>query len=286
MLLAKAQTLYPVQVCHFQWMGNHFHLILAGRAAAVSSFMGFFQGEIAKYIKLIVPKFYQTKFWKGRFKEQKLCTAQDVINKIIYIYANPARAGLVESIFEWPGVSSWKMYTNGSNRFCVRFVEIKDFKKIARRICHMKDAHAAKELRLIGKASYEFSIFPNVWKRCFKESALWTDEYIRETVVSGVAEREKELDLERGSKPVLGVNALKNQSITQPYEPKDTGGSPFLICHDLEIRKQCIESYKLFCKQCREAWEQWKKGMFDALFPSGCYRPGTPVVAAVTMAPA
>ena len=71
MLLAKAQTLFPVQVCHIQWMGNHFHMILAGRAAAISAFMGFFEGELAKYIKLIVPKLYQSKFWKGRFKEQK-----------------------------------------------------------------------------------------------------------------------------------------------------------------------------------------------------------------------
>ena len=46
-------------------------MILAGRAAAISAFMGFFEGELAKYIKLIVPKLYQSKFWKGRFKEQK-----------------------------------------------------------------------------------------------------------------------------------------------------------------------------------------------------------------------
>ena len=44
-------------------------MILAGRAKAISSFMGFFEGELAKYIKLVVPKLYQSKFWAGWAQE-------------------------------------------------------------------------------------------------------------------------------------------------------------------------------------------------------------------------
>ena len=278
MLLAKAQSLHSVQVCHFQWMGNHFHIILAGRASAVSSFMGFFQGELAKYIKLIVPKVYQSKFWSGRFKEQKLCTAEDVMNKIIYIYANPARAGLVESVSKWPGVSSWKMFTSGSMTYRSRFVYIKDFKKIARSILSMSDRKAAEALKAISKEEYEFRLSPYVWKRCFEESAKWSDEFIYKTVVSRLAERERLLKVERGSKPVLGVYALRHQSIRQDYEPQKKGRTPFLICHDCELRKELIKSYRDFCAKCSAAWEKWKRGVVNAVFPPGCYRPWMPVI--------
>ena len=278
MLLAKAQCLHPVQVCHFQFMGNHFHMILAGRGKAISAFMGFFQGELAKYIKLIVPKTYQSKFWSGRFKEQKLCTAVDVMAKIVYIYANPTRAGLVRSISEWPGVSSWKMFINGSTAFSAKFVSIRDFKKVACKILGMSDSKASQALGSIAKAQYEFKLSPYVWKRCFKESAIWSDEFIHKSIVSKLSERERLLKVERGSKPVLGVFFLKNQSIRQSYEPQKKGRTPFLICHDPELRAQFKASYRHFCAMCKSAWEDWKRGVVKAAFPSGCFRPWMPVI--------
>ena len=91
-ILARAQSLFGVQICHFVWMGNHFHIILAGRAKLISPFMCYLQGETAKMLKKLVPGFFESKVWAGRYKEQKLCTAGDVIDMIVYMYSNPARA--------------------------------------------------------------------------------------------------------------------------------------------------------------------------------------------------
>ena len=281
MLLAKAQTLFPVQVCHIQWMGNHFHMILAGRGAAISSFMGHFEGELAKYIELIVPKLFQRSVWEGRFKEQRLCTATDVLDKIIYIYANPARANLVKSISEWPGVSSWKMYKSGTYGFYAKFVKLKDFKHVAKKIGSYKDSRASRELSDLGCETVEFRLSFNAWKRCFKESVGWSDEYIYNLIKTRLAERERLLGHERGTNPVLGVFGLRHQSIRQHYRPESRRHSPFLICHDSELRKQFVNSYRDFCRKCSDAWNVWKHGYFSAVFPPGCYRPGTPVIAAV-----
>lgn len=278
MLLAKAQTLFQVQICHFQWMGNHFHMILAGRAAAISLFMGYFQGEVAKYIKLVFPKLYKGAFWCGRFKEQRLCTAMDVMNKIIYIYANPTRANLVKTISDWPGVSSWKMYKEGACDFSACFVTLRNFRKIAKRLPSLKDSKAVNVLHSMGTDVYNFQLYPNVWKRCFVESKHWSDEYIYNTIMSRIAEREKLLAQERGSRAVLGTFALRHQAIRQDYEPKSKHKTPFIICHDPELRIRFIQSYREFCLKCRQAWEKWRLGLLDVIFPPGCYRPGMSVV--------
>ena len=255
-------------------------MILAGRAAAISLFMGYFQGEVAKYIKLIVPKLYRGNFWSGRFKEQRLCSAMDVVNKIVYIYANPARANLVKSVSEWPGVSSWKMYKEGYYSFTTRFVLLKNFKKIARRLPFLKDCDAASVLSSISTDSYELRISPNIWKRCFAESRNWSDEYIYDTIICSVAIRERLLAQERGSRSVLGAFALRHQAIRQDYESKSKHKTPFIICCDRELRLKFIQSYREFCLKCRQAWEKWKLGFLGVEFPSGCYRPGVPIVVA------
>ena len=110
--MAKAQSLYPAIICHFLWMGNHYHLILAKRAGTISPFVGYFQGELAKYLKGLMPGFYQGDVWADRFREQRLYTSEDVIGKIVYLYANPVRANLVDSIKEYPGLSSYKVFVN------------------------------------------------------------------------------------------------------------------------------------------------------------------------------
>ena len=109
--MAKAQSLYPAIICHFLWMGSHYHMILASRAGDISPFVGYFQGEIAKCLKRLAPNFFQGDVWVDRFREQKLCTSEDVIEKIVYLYANPARANLVDSIKDYPGLSSYNTFT-------------------------------------------------------------------------------------------------------------------------------------------------------------------------------
>lgn len=136
-ILAKGQFLYPVQVCHFLWMRNHFHIILAGRGKYISSFMNYIQGEMAKHVKRLCPGMFQSSVWAGRFKEQRLCTAESVINMIIYLYANPSRAGLVINISEWPGLSSWRMYREGSLVFKAPWMPSRKLAKLVGKIDHL-----------------------------------------------------------------------------------------------------------------------------------------------------
>ena len=282
-IMARAQELYPVQVCHFQWMSNHYHLIVAGKVKYLSNFTGYLQAEIAKSVKRLTGQ-YQSKVWAGRAKEQQLCTEEDVIDKIIYLYANPVKANLIAKAIDWPGLSSWRMYRDGGYTFSAKWVRSSKLRKICRKVDYCRDVMILKDLIKLADDEHEFRIFPNIWKRCFKQSRNWSDEYIFSRISEGLAAREEELAhiREAEKRCCIGARRLKRQSIHKQYRPGDKGRSPFLICWDCELRKDLIESYRYFCELCREAWKRWKRGEVSVQFPIGAYRPGLPLLGRVT----
>lgn len=274
--MAKGQTLYPAQICHFQWMGNHYHLIVAGSPKYISPFICYLQGEIAKAIMRLSGQ-YKNKVWAGRAKEQRIHTATDVIRMIVYIYLNPVRAGLVPQISLWPGLSSWQMYRAADKSFLAKWIPVRTIKYLPINIDAVRDMMLVKKLLKGAEGEYAFCLYPNLWKRCFSDSSNWSDTEIFEKIAKQISEQELELfKIHKGR--FVGVKALKRQSIHRPYQPNNTGRSPFLICHDDQMRIELIAEYKQFCRQARDAWRRWKRGEVHANFPKGAYRPGMPLL--------
>lgn len=279
-VLARGQNLYRVQICHFQWMGNHYHMILTGRGAAISSFIGYIQGEIAKYLRRIT-KHYQLKVWVGRFKEQRLTTAETVIKKIAYIYNNPVRAGLVARAPDWPGVSSLGMYLSCSLTFSERWIPSRHIKK-AGDIDRLKvKDFAAFHRKYALKERHYFKLSPDVWKKSFRESRNWSADTILEKILKQLSQLEEQQAAVRKEKKssVKGTARLKRQSIHDRYTSKSFSRTPFIESVCSVVRTEAIKSYRAFCEQCREAWEDLKNKVPDPCpFPAGAYRPGSPFI--------
>lgn len=283
-ILARAQEKYPARICHFQWMGNHYHLIAAGETKHLSPFYNYLQGEIGKSLKRLTGM-YQTKVWAGRPKEQLLATPEDVLRMIVYIYANPSTADLVESISDWPGLSSWKMYRDGSHTYEGHWVRPSKLRKIAPKFDHLKEIKLVKELKQLASSKHRLTIAPNAWKRCFPSSKDWSDEYIYEMISSRLAAHEEEQAKRREEAGItaLGRKRLQQQPIDKRYSPKKKERTPYVICGDIELRKDLIASYQAFCEKCREAWQKWKHGkVSQAIFPPGAYRPPMALVGRIT----
>ena len=66
-VLAKAQVEYGIEITCYLFMGNHYHMILAGNATRVSAFCNYVDGEIAKRMVRLFPGRWGPKFWAGRF---------------------------------------------------------------------------------------------------------------------------------------------------------------------------------------------------------------------------
>ena len=272
-IMARAQYLYPVRLAHFLFMANHPHLLVAGTLEHVSSFMNYLDGELAKILKRLCPKKYQsTVFGNLRFKEERLYTAEDVLRKIVYIYANPSAAGLVDRIEDYPGINSWNMFYTGGHTIEAPWVPPRFVKSVGRKLKKAQDLALFKDLKANASSTHTITISPYAWKKFFVESKDWTDEYIFNEIRERLKAREIE-HYENRDTQCLGAAKLKTACIWANYLPKKRGITPFLSCHDPELRKELIASYRTFCAACKEAWMRFKNGELDVEWPPGCIIP-------------
>ena len=264
-ILARAQTLYPVEICAFVFMGNHYHLIITGHSKHISPFMNYIQGNIAQSVQRLIPNYYEKSVWDGRFKEQVLVTAEDVIAKMEYIYLNPVRARLTRKAKEYPGVHSYNHLRNDKESFLVKWIPVSKLCGLPERYRKKEDFEITK--KLLKKGSYaELKIKPFAWFSSFHDEL--DKESIRERLLNYVAQEENNYK----TVAVVGVEALRNQSLRKPHKPKSKTPTPYIICHDKELRLSEIDSYRSFCALCKKAWLLIKKGI-KAAWPKGAYMP-------------
>jgi len=254
-ILAKAQNLYHVEICGFVFMGNHYHMVLKSKACKLSPFMNYVNGEIAKAFRRLTGR-YRGKFWQGRYKEQKLATPIDVLRALAYIYSNPTRAGLVSHPKDYPGLISYNLY-----QVQAHWTKPSKLKKLQNEYSTKTDEMDYLHVRKNFTASYVLRIEPFAWVRCFKERC---DRSLLEKML----EEQLNVNFER----FLGSEKLINQRLDKHWEPKSKGKTPFIICHDEELRKILIADYRAFVAECRKAWELFKQG-YQVTFPGGCYSP-------------
>jgi len=275
-IMAKSQENNPVQICHFIWMPNHYHLLLAGRAKAISDFICQMQSETAKMVKRLTPQ-YDGKVWASRFHEQRLCTEEDVLSTINYIYSNPVKAGLVSNISEWTGFSSYNMYKSDSYKLNAHWTPSRYLDPLEKEVDSANEIKPLKTLRALPSTPYELIIQPDIWKNCFTESKSWSNDYIYNRINEEIKTSEAEYASLHKNK-FLGVKKLKKQSINKHYKPKKKSPTPFIICKVKELRKTFIQEYHQFCENCRKAWQKWKRGDYLAPYVFGAFRPSLPII--------
>ena len=275
-IMGRYQEKHPVRITHFIWMQNHFHIIFAGEARHIAGFMAEMQREIARAVKKWFPE-YEGKVWSARYKAQKLATVTDVIRMICYLYLNPVRAHLVRRISDWEGCSSYKLYRSGTKSIEVKWTPSRYLWRLKRKIGKRYDIHMIRMLKGLPQAKHHLRIEPSAWKGCFEESKDWSDEYIYKLIEEELRTQEAAYN-EEYRREFAGMKKIKSKLIDLFYRPEKKTPSPFLICHDVSLRKRLIVEYKFFCQKCREAWRKWKMGLINAPYVYGAYRPGLPIL--------
>ena len=109
--LARAQALFPVTVSAFIVEGTHAHLLLVViNPEDVADFMERFKTESAHAINALLGRRGRT-VWCDGYDSPVLGNPEDVVRKLVYLYTNPAKDGLVRSIHDYPGLSSFGALT-------------------------------------------------------------------------------------------------------------------------------------------------------------------------------
>ncbi|MFM1846712.1 MAG: hypothetical protein RL417_186 [Pseudomonadota bacterium] len=285
-ILARVQRDMKVVINHLIWMANHAHIIIEAKdTEQCKRFYGEVQKQLTEAVKRLLGLDHLNLWRSNETSVVHLGDKEGVMRRIAYLYANPARADLIESIDQYPGVSSWQGFLANSGE--LEGAISKDCRWIQAPMIPslpLRSANTTQDLRLTEKMlakavrSHRLVLKPNSWMRRYGITTSEEVEQTNRSIIAMVREYEESARLRRSreGKKSMGVSRLRREEIRLNYKPTRVTRRIFVYAVDKEIRIGMIKRYRAFCEACREAYLRWKAGDFDVKWPPGAYRPPQP----------
>jgi REP element-mobilizing transposase RayT len=274
--IARAQSLFPVKICHFIVMGNHIHfLIYVENPEDVERFMNLLKTDIAHMVNRIRGRRKRT-VWCKSFDCVPILTLEDAVSKIAYIYTNPQKANLEKTIEDYPGVSSWGMFTSGLNSKELPALRRSHYSKLDNpRLTRRGQKAIAEELEEKTKVRATFTLEPDAWMKTFGIKDPEEKKNLNRRIVAIVREKEEEYEKLRirDGKPIVGRDQLIDMPLDYEYEPTKFSKRMWCICSDIPKRVAYILWIKKLLKEARDVRERWRIGDYSVPYPLGLFPP-------------
>ena len=281
-VVARVQRDQKVDICHDIWNGSHAHLFLLSRDAEMfTRFLGEVQKQITDIIKRLLG-YEHLNIWEGRPMIAEILDLDMAIDRISYLYANPAQDNLVDSIENFPGFSSWSDYklvendTNAQSFQTYPWLRLPTIPLLESRVLTKnQDESLVTLLRHVNQKSHLLIRQPNLWMRCFGVTSKQEVESINLKIENVLRIREEEARLKRllMRKSVIGVAALTSQPIMKFHKPKKYERKIYCLSSINELRISFIQDFKEFCRKCQECYKKWRAGDYTVEWPPGAFRP-------------
>jgi REP element-mobilizing transposase RayT len=285
--LAHAQEKYPIKICHFLMMANHIHIVIyVENPEDVPAFMCLFKTDSATAVNRMRKK-RKRSIWCESFSCLPILTLDKVVNTIAYTYVNPQAADLVDSIEEYPGVSSWQMYQKKITTVSVPYIRRSHISPVPSKLPIRKQEMVVENLKAKSDTNLSLTLSPDAWMDSFGI----TDEEERLAINKRIVERVRELEAEhrerrvREGKKCVGAKALMEEDMDKPYEPRKFTPNMWCISSCKIIRMEFIGLVKSLLRQAREVRERWKVGDYRERYPIGLFPPSLPRTANLIACP-
>lgn len=282
--MARAARNEPARFCHFIWLGNHLHMLVVTKdARAFERFYGEVAKNLTEYVKALSGKRGENiSLWEGRPMVAQVIGLDAILKRIVYFYTNPASADLVETIGDYPGLSSWEAFNKCSSMSDKHVIEtpwvrLKTVRALeSNKITRSQDEEINKYFKDSNKHMEKFILEPNAWAEVLgltEQELTQANNDIR----TMIAQREENLKIERklSGKQVIGAQRLRLEAFMKPHIPKKKNRNIFCISSDTEARIAYIQKVKELQQYCHELYQ---KRLFH-LWPPGMFRPPFPPIA-------
>ena len=278
--MARAQRDNKVTICHSLWMGNHVHFLLVSKDGY--DFTQFY-GEIKKKLTDTLKSLMGRRFlspWDGDVVVARILDKKAAIHQIAYLYANPSRANLINSIEEYPLYNSYNDFksapstTTASTDHLEYWVPAAEVPTLPSKVLkHHKDVEFTDLLKKSG-FKHTLTIHPNAWMECFGITDSKEVEKTNKDVFDQLRAMEEEHAATRlkERKGVLGAKNLRLQPFMKHHVPGESERRIFVISSIKELRISFIEEFKDLCELCKEYFFQSLKGI-SCEWPPGMFRP-------------
>ena len=279
-ILAKATEMYRVKLCDYLFMANHFHmLIVVEDPQHVSAFVGYVKGEIAHAVNKMLGRIRKT-IWLEGYDSPIILTPEDVIRYIKYLYLNPIKAKLVESIDEYPGVSSWKMFSNNIHtKKCIKISRDKILPIPHPALSVVEQRELCDHYKAQNSSKVVLKVEPLAWVQCFPGYNVDKEE-LKERIIKLIHEEEKAYQMKRVSlkETVLGATTLRRQSMLKEHHSKKFSKRMICISSCKDLRHRFIAHFKELCAIARQVYQTWKTGDLRPKIPPGFFPPKIPIL--------
>jgi REP element-mobilizing transposase RayT len=272
--LARAQSLYPVRICAIIIEANHVHLVfVVDNPDDVPSFIRHFKTESAHALNKILGRRKRT-IWCEGYDSPVVLTLVRALLVLSYLYSNPAKDNLEESIDKYPGISSWKMFLSGEHT--------KKWKRIHRPAYRALGPHEhnlegytreARRLERSAGKTHSFTLEPNAWLEAFgitdpEEQRGYNQRLIeRVRAIEARAARVRE----REKKRVIGADKLRESTFNLTHQSSRSGKRMWCLSEQRSLRVRFISFLKELKRQARVVQQNWRRGDFSLPYPLGLY---------------
>ena len=280
--LTRAQFLHPVTLCHFLVESTHVHMVLVvDNPHDVQGFIGRFKTESAHLLNRLLGRKKRT-VWCDGYDSPVVLTPTRAMACITYLYANPAKDNLEDSIDAYPGLSSWQMYQKRSHTRNWKYFRRPAVKALARDSHNLRGyTKEAKSILEGTKKTFAFTIKPNAWMEAFGIVDPAEQEKMNQRILTFIRHREERArkQRKRDKKGVIGADRLVAQPLDRYYEPKRSGRRMWCLADKKSIRVSFIATLKRLIDKARQVYRKWFLGDFSEPYPLGLYPPGMPKLA-------
>jgi REP element-mobilizing transposase RayT len=246
-VLAVAALRYGMLVHAYCVLSNHYHLLLTDPYARLPDFQQYLDSLLAKAINCSLGRWES--FWDpDSYSAVRLESDDAILEKMVYVLANPVAAGLVRYAAEWPGLWSDPSLIDG-------------LPIVARR----PPVYFDKDGPMPPEAIVRLTRPPG-----FERDGTLVDTLRRRLLE---AEDAAAAELERSNRSFLGAVGVRAQKPTTrpaPGEPR-RGLNPRVACRAKWKRIEALQRLAEFGRAYREALAAWRSGLRDVMFPPGTW---------------
>jgi REP element-mobilizing transposase RayT len=264
-VLGRAQRRFGLRIFAFQFLSDHYHLLLwVDDAQQLAGFMEYFGGNLAREAGRASS--WRGKFWTRRYHSAVVDSSREsVVDRLRYIISNGCKEGLVASPLDWPGVSSTPALLDGSMKLSgTWFDRTREYRL---KECRPRPIFPeSEEVRL--------SVLPGL-------AQLNSEDFERtvRSVVEQVERDTEKMHVANGTRPAGPRWVLRQRPHRVPRAMKISRAKKFLSSF-LQNRIQLRLAYLQFVVAYRDAANRLRSGDRLVEFPPGCFPPRLPFVRA------
>ncbi len=245
-ILAAIAERYGILIHAFCVLSNHYHLVITDPAARLPEFHRDLDALIARAVNASLGRWEA--FWdRDSYSAVKLEGPGAILEKIVYVLANPVAAGLVGRGAEWPGL--WSDPTL-LGRDALDVERPTEFFRVNGPL------PAVARLQLVAPPGFEASDLAQAISRLLAEAED-----------GAAAELADEGRCFFGARRVLAQSPHTRPTASEPRR----GLNPLVACRNKWKRIEALLRVKEFRSAYREALNAWRGGCRDVLFPLGTW---------------